>query len=61
MENRTGNVMAVGKPGIGKTAISVEVMQTLLSARQRNDWQELRQGMQKNGKNSGDEHHGKQR
>ncbi|ETC69546.1 hypothetical protein SEEE3402_11265 [Salmonella enterica subsp. enterica serovar Enteritidis str. 3402] len=53
--------MAVGKPGIGKTAISVEVMQTLLSARQRNDWQELRQGMQKNGKNSGDEHHGKQR
>ncbi|HCM1866024.1 TPA: hypothetical protein N3A31_004041 [Salmonella enterica subsp. houtenae serovar 43:z4,z32:-] len=61
MENRTGNVMVTGKTGIGKTAISVEVMQTLLSARQRNDWQELRQGMQKNGKNSGDEHHGKQR
>lgn len=59
MENRTGNVMVAGKPGIGKTAISVEVMQTLLSARQRNDWRELRQGMQKNGKNAGDEHHDK--
>lgn len=54
MENRTGNVMVAGK-----TAISVEVMQTLLSARQRNDWLELRQGMQKNGKNAGDEHHDK--
>lgn len=61
MENRTGNVMVAGKPGIGKAAISVEVMQTLLSARQRNDWRELRQGMQKNGKNAGDERHGKQR
>ncbi|WNI84173.1 hypothetical protein [Citrobacter portucalensis] len=61
MENRTGNVMVAGKPGIGKTAISVEVMQTLLSARQRNDWRELRQDMQKNGKNAGGEHHGKQR
>ncbi|ELK1709062.1 TPA: hypothetical protein N2G28_001531 [Salmonella enterica] len=58
MENRTGNVMVAGKPGIGKTAISVEVMQTLLSARQRNDWRELRQVMQKN---AGDEHHVKQR
>ncbi|EAQ9101654.1 hypothetical protein ACFK5S_004331 [Salmonella enterica subsp. enterica serovar Saintpaul] len=59
MENRTDNVMVAGKAGIGKTAISVEVMQTLLSARQRNDWRELRQGMQKNGKNAGDEHHDK--
>lgn len=61
MENGKGNVMVVGKPGTGKTAISVEVMQTLLSARQRNDWRELCQGIQKNGKNAGDEHHGKQR
>lgn len=46
MENRTGNVMVAGKPGIGKTTISVEVMQTLLSARQRNGWQELRDCIQ---------------
>lgn len=61
MENRTGNVMVPGKTGTRKTAISVEVMQTFLSARQRNDWRELCQGMQKNGKNAGGEHHGKQR
>ena len=59
MEKRTGNVMVAGKPGTGKTAISVEVMQTLLSARQRNDWRELRQGIQKKGNNSGDEQCGK--
>ncbi|EKA7107071.1 hypothetical protein OL205_000988 [Salmonella enterica] len=57
MENRTGNVMVAGKPGIGKTAISVEVMQTFLSARQRNDWCQLRKGIQKNKQNPGDKHH----
>ncbi|EKL9635021.1 hypothetical protein PS667_004318 [Salmonella enterica] len=61
MENRTGNVMVPGKTGIGKTAISVEVMQTLLSARQRNDWRELRDGIQNDKENSEGEHHDNQR
>lgn len=61
MENRTGNVMVPGKPGMGKTAISAEVVQTFLSERQRDDWRELRAGIQKNEKNSGDEHHDSQR
>ncbi|EPG2852972.1 hypothetical protein ACTM9O_23260 [Citrobacter freundii] len=42
---------------MGKTTISVEVVQTFLSERQRDDWRELRAGIQKNEKNSGDEHH----
>ncbi|EAB1738912.1 hypothetical protein O3L50_004113 [Salmonella enterica] len=60
MENRKGNVMVAGKPGTGKTAISVEVMQTLLSARQRNGWQELRDCIQNDKENSGGEHHDNQ-
>ncbi|AWS99296.1 TPA: DEAD/DEAH box helicase family protein [Citrobacter freundii] len=57
MESRKNNVMVVGKTGSGKTAISAEVMRTFLSERQRDDWRELRAGIQKNEKNSGDEHH----
>lgn len=60
MEDRTGNVMVPGKSGMGKTAISAEVVQTFLSERQRDDWRELRAGIQKNGKNSGDGHHDNQ-
>ncbi|MBC6504467.1 hypothetical protein GW742_23905 [Citrobacter freundii] len=61
MENRTGNAMVPGKPGTGKTAISVEVVQTFLSASQRHDWLRLREAIQDNGENAGDEHHGNQR
>ncbi|CAH6296063.1 hypothetical protein AI3059V2_5593 (plasmid) [Citrobacter freundii] len=57
MEDRTGNVMVPGRSGMDKTTISVEVVQTFLSERQRDDWPELRAGIQKNEKNSGDEHH----
>ncbi|MHA3928315.1 hypothetical protein ACX13C_25890 [Klebsiella oxytoca] len=60
MEDRTGNVMVPGKPGSGKTVISVEVVQTFLSVRQRHDWLTLRQEIQGNEKNSGDEHHDNQ-
>lgn len=52
--------MVPGKPGRGKTTISVEVVQTFLSERQRNDWRELRDGIQNNEANSGGEHHDNQ-
>lgn len=38
MENRTGNVMAVGKPAIGKTVISVEVISGALHPVQNGGW-----------------------
>lgn len=60
MEDRTGNVMVPGKPGSGKTTISVEVVQTFLSERQRDDWRELRAGIQKNEENSGGHHDNQQ-
>ncbi|HDV4933424.1 hypothetical protein ACTQHD_23525 [Citrobacter freundii] len=61
MEDKKGNVTVPGKPGRGKTAISVEVMQTFLSERQRNDWRELRDGIQSNEENSGGELHDNQK
>lgn len=60
MEDKKGNVTVPGKPGMGKTAISVEVMQTFLSERQRHDWHTLHQAIQGNGENPGDEHHDNQ-
>ncbi|MHC0026555.1 hypothetical protein [Enterobacter vonholyi] len=60
MGNRKGNVMVVGKPGIGKTAISAEVMRTCLSERQLRNWCDLRKDIQKDDKNAGDEDHDKQ-
>lgn len=60
MENRTGNAMVPGKTGTGKTAISVEVVQTFLSARQRHDWLTLRQAIHNNEETPGDEHHDNQ-
>ncbi|EFU1954864.1 hypothetical protein HUO40_004157 [Salmonella enterica] len=60
MEDRKDNVMVPGKPGRGKTAISVEVVQTFLSARQCHDWLTLRQTIQDNGETPGDEHHDNQ-
>ncbi|HCM1918472.1 TPA: hypothetical protein N3A33_004487 [Salmonella enterica subsp. salamae serovar 28:r:e,n,z15] len=60
MENRTGNVMFPGKPSTGKTAISVEVVQTFLSERQRHGWLTLRQEIQGNGEKPGDEYHDNQ-
>lgn len=60
MGDRKGNVMVPGKSGMGKTAVSVEVVQTFISARQRHDWLTLRQVIQKNEKKSGDEHHDNQ-
>ncbi|ECI5214720.1 hypothetical protein DUQ17_22495 [Salmonella enterica subsp. diarizonae] len=60
MEDRTGNVMVPGKTGTGKTAISVEVVQTFLSARQRHDWLTLREAIQNNEETPGDGHHDNQ-
>ena len=60
MGRRKTNVVVVGKPGSGKTAISAEVMRTFLSERQLHDWRELRKDIQKDGKNAGDEDHDNQ-
>jgi len=60
MAKRKGNVMVVGKTGIGKTAISAEVMRTFLSERQLRDWRDLRKDIQKDDKNPGDEDHDNQ-
>lgn len=51
MDSKKGHFMVVGKTGSGKTAISVDVVRTFLSERQRSDWRELRKGIQKDEKN----------
>lgn len=60
MGSKKTNVMVVGKNGIGKTAISAEVMRTFLSERQLCEWRDLRKDIQKDDKNPGGEDHGNQ-
>lgn len=60
MGNKKGNFMVVGKTGSGKTTLCFDVLKKRLSEQQSGDWRQLRKGIQKDGKNAGDEDHDNQ-
>ncbi|MBX9489504.1 hypothetical protein J8Z82_10025 [Yersinia enterocolitica] len=57
---KQGNVLVLGRSGSGKTVHCARVVQALLSEQQLNEWRKLRKDIQKNEKNTGDEHHDNQ-